>query len=418
MLVGYYFLYRKYIYAVIDPLFLFVLATSFASVLVIEVVVEEKDIWHFFACQAALILGFYVAYKKLAPADGLSGDTVYGFTDQKTLEWTTYVLLSIYIVANIIVAYTKGFALLSDAPTESKVANFQGGFGIFRKINWGVGIFISSSFLFLYLIQSKSKYLYFLLIVAGFTALEGSKGSLLRIVIAAGLVFYHPAFWEKRRLLQRLKIYTPVALIAVLGVVFTVLVKENDGASEAFVAFIRRLLYGGDVVLYFYTPQNADYFANFTSLDYFVRLINPITGFFRIQPYQEALGNVMVENIRPPGVIVDVTVGPNTPFYIEGLIYFGYWGGIIYSFVVGLVYALMRVYYFSIVRSNAFFFVFAASFLQLVTGMLTDVNLAVTQTFDMIFFSLPVYILVSLYINRSVGLSWVIRKGKRSPLHT
>lgn len=413
LFVIYVLLYKPYIYSFADPIFLFTIATSFSSVLVIEVVQELSDVLHFFICQLAVFIGFRLysinKFGKLLLKTDNNVDN--NFSDKRLLEWTTLVLFTIYFVANIFLAYSKGFTLLSDAPTEAKVANFQNGFGIIRKINWGVGTFLCSSLIFLYIIRKNKIYLGLLFIISIFIILDGSKSSLLRVAIAAGLIFYHPLFETKRAMLVKLKKYSVFFIVALFFVIFTVLLKENDGIDEASIAFLRRLLYGGDVVLFYFNPVNIDYFKDFNLLDYLVRFVNPISGFFRIQPYQEALGNVMIENIRPPGVTLEVIVGPNTPFYVEGRIFFGYFGGVIYSALIGYSYAAVRGFYFSFSKSNAFFFVLMASIVQLLSGLLVDVNLTVTQTFDLLIFSLPVYTIVAFLFDKRLKISWTVLKN-------
>jgi len=409
MLFIYWLLYRKLVYSLVDPLFIFVFTTAFASVLVIEVVPEQRDVNHFFACQFGLWSGIALAYYLKNGAAVMKADNPnqFKFDNIALLKWCTYVALSIYVLSNLIIASTKGFALLSDAPSASRVANFQAGFGVFQKINWGVGTFVSTSLIFMYLYTSKRQFLYPLLIVIIFTALDGSKSSLLRIVIAAGFIFYHPAFSQKREAAKKFQKFIPIALLGIMGVFSTVLLKENDGIDGAALAFIRRLLYSADTVLYFYTPQNLDYFANFSPLAYIDRITNPIFGFLRIQPYQEALGNIMVENIMPPHSVTDVIVGPNTPFYIEGRIYFGFWGAIPYSFLIGYLCGLIRIYYFSIMRSSAFFLVLMGSFCQFANKIVSDINMAITQSFDMFFFVLPIIVVTSLILTGHVALSKV-----------
>lgn len=409
LFIGYLILYRKFIYSIVDPLFIFVFTTAFSSVLVMQVLTSWVDIAHFFLCQISLWLGFLFSNKKKQVLLNNNCNTTFDFKDIRILEYTTYILLFFYVLSNLIVAQVKGFALLSENPSSAKVSYFQNGFGIFRKVNWGIGTFISTSLFFLYLKKNSIWFLYFLLVVILFTSLEGSKSSLLRILFSIGAVFYHPAFKYKRSLLKKFKQYLPLSFAAVLSVFFTVLIKENDTIDNALIAFIRRLLYSADSVLFFFNSANIEYFSKFSFFEYISRLTNPILGFFRIQPYQEALGNIMVENTLPPGVYPDVIVGPNTPFYIEGRIYFGFWGAILYSLLVGYIYGYLRSYYFSIVSANAFVFVYLSSFVQLANAIIIDINLAVTQTFDLTFFVIPVFVLISFLLTKKITLHPLVR---------
>ena len=397
----FYILYKRYIFSIIDPLFIFIFTTSFASVLALNVLSDIKDIAHFFICQFFLFLGFLILQKKHPYSDQINYRYVV-FNDSKVLMLTVYLSLTLFIIGNSILFFTKGFALLSDTPSNSKVENFQDGFGLFRKINWALGGFVTIGLLFLYFTTSQRKYLYFLLIVVFFTALEGSKGSLLKILTAFAFLAYHPYFKDKKSLLKPFNKYIPVGIICILFITFSVLLKENNDNEQAFFAFIRRLLYSGDSMLFYYTPINENYFSHYTFLDYPAYILNTILGFLRIAPYKEAFGNIMVENVVPSFSKANVIVGPNTPFYIEGKIFFGYYGAFVHSFSIGLVYSFFRRLFFSTTGGSAFSFVFICTLCLLAGNILIDTSLFVTILFDTCFWILPIYTLSCFIINKRI----------------
>lgn len=417
LLIIYLFLYKKFIYSIVDPLFIWVLTTSFGSVLAIQVIPGLPDIIHFFGCQLSLWAGFVLAYNR-PNANRLVDNELqatYTFSDQDLLRWFTYAAFFVYLFSNMIIAYSKGFALFSDTPTESKIANFQNGFGIFRKINWSIGTFVLTAFIYMYILKRRIIDLSFLIIVIFLGSLDGSKASFLRVALAAGVILYHPSFSGRKVALKTLKKYVPLFLGITMTIFFSVLLKENNGISEAGLAFIKRLLYTADSVLYYYTPVNIDYFDSYSFGDYLVRITNPILGFFRLQEYQEAPGNLMVENLSLPGSLPSVTVGPNAPFFIEGRIYFNFWVAFPYSMIIGYLYASTRIYFFSLQRSSAFYYIFVASFMQLAIALITDVNLAITQLFDLFFFVAPFYVVISLLLTRKVKISvfpFVVSRSK------
>jgi len=403
----YLLMYYRFIYSVIDPLFLFVFTTSFASVLAIYVVPSTQDLIHFFGCQVAVWIGFVIAHRQTNYSFVGIGQPgrVYSFSNKSLLRWSTYLFLTVFILSNFIIGYVKGFALLSDAPSTAKFSNFQEGFGLFRKMNWALGTFSIISLVFMYLIDGKKIDILFIAIVTFFSSLEGSKGALLQIAVSAGVVFYHPAFSDKRSILKKFQRYMPLILTGVMGIVFTVLLKENDGLEGAFLAFIRRLLYTSDSLIYFYTPINIAYFNDYSFSDYISRLVNPILGFLRLQPYQEALGNTLYDNLRPPDFTAEsITVGPNIPFYMEGRIYFYYLGAFPYSMLVGYLYGSVRTYFFSLTRTSAFYFVFMGSFCHFAQAIIIDSNLAVTQLFNLFFFTIPLFILLSFILTGKLTL--------------
>lgn len=400
--LAFWLFYRRYIFSVADPLFIFVVTSTFASVLVIEVVDDPRNIAHYFFCQFFAWAGFALVQQHTgnpslqAPTEG-----VY-FTDITLLRYSCYVLFCIYFLSNLIILRTKGFALLSDTPSEAKVANFQAGFGIFRKINWAVGGVASAGLLFLFLLRKKRQDLVLLLIVIGLTALEGSKGALLRYAVMAALFIYHPVFSQQKQFRQQIKKYTPVAAVAIFGIFFTVLARENENSEAVLLAFVRRLLYGADGLLFFYAPANVDYFARYSWVDFPTYVINPILGFLRLAPYQEAFGNIMVENTLPPGVSMDVIVGPNSAFYTEGQVFFGYYGAFVYSFLLGCLASWFRSIYFSLRSGSAFLLVFLSVIYQFSSAILVDLKLFITQAFDAILLVLPIYVLVCFIKNGKI----------------
>ncbi len=403
----YYLCYRRYIYSILDPLFVYVFTLSFSSVLVIFMLADRPEyVVHFFLCHMFFFVGFTaVSYwlrdlkQQVPPVQDPAS-----FFDYITLRRVVYSLFTFYLLANIILFYTTGFALLSDEPTTAKVENFVKGFGIIQKINFSVGSFLTAGFLFLLLTEVRRLDLILFLIVILCTALEGSKSSLLRILTTFALLMHHPLFRHKRQVMSAFKLAAPIGLIAVFGVFFTVLLKENADSEQALFAFVRRLLYGADSILYFYLPVNEQYFARFHFWEYPMHFFDQILGFLRLVIPEEALGNVMVMNAFPD--MAGTIVGPNTPYYIEGQIYFGYFGAFIYSIVVGGCYAFIRQYFFHARYFSAFWFVLFCSICHQASALSVEVTLFITLAFDTCFFVVPVYLFMSLAIQGKL----IIRK--------
>lgn len=410
-----YVLYRRYIYSIIDPLFWHIFNTTFGSVLVLEVLDDPRRVIHYFICQLCLFAGFaFVQERTGNPSIASSLENNSNFKDIDTLRCTVYALLAIYVFANLFLLSTKGFALLSDSPTDAKVANFRQGFGIIRKINWAMGGIAATGFTFLYLIRRRNRDLLCLALIMALTALDGSKGALVKFVICFGLFTQHPFFRGVYILPKSIKWLAPLVVIGLFGTVATVLLKENTDTDAALFAFLRRLLYNADGVLYYYQPENLQYFAKYDATDFLPHILNPILGFFRITPYQEAFGNVMVDNVLPRGLVMDVIVGPNSTFYLEGQIFFGYFGAFIYSFILGCIYSRMRSFYFSLTSSSAFFLIMINQIYQFAGALFGDVVLYVTQVFDTCFLCIPIYLLVCFALKGKV----IFRRIRFSKRHS
>jgi len=396
--VIYYLAYRRYIFSIFDPLFIYVFTISFASVLVVFTLTDKTQyLIHFFACHLFYFLGFTFSESKFSSWYEHKKNRIFQpkeFDDNYSLQLTIYTLFGIYVLANIIMFYTTGFAFLDDDPTRAKVENYMNGFGIILKINWGIGGFLSAGLLYLILNWKQRSAMAMLLVVVFFTALEGSKSSLLRILITFGLLATHSLFSSNQRILQWFYRLAPIGLIILMSVFFAVLFKENQDSEQAAFAFVKRLLYGADSILFFYLPENEQYFSTYHFWQYPAHLFNQILGFLRLVNVNEAMGNIMVLNTLPSSY-TGVIVGPNTPYYIEGQVYFGYYGAFAYSFLIGAIYAFVRVYFFNSPYRTAFWFVLAACICQQAMFLSIEVTLFLTQAFDTCFFVLPVYVLVN-----------------------
>lgn len=395
----YFLAYKRYIYSILDPLFIYVFTISFSSVLIIYTLDERSAyLIHFFLCQFFLYIGFVVTVHWLRnySRQELHIKFPNEFFDFETLRIVVYLLFAFYFLANIVLFYTTGFALLNDDPTVAKVENFTKGFGIIRKINTSIGSFLTAGLLFFVLAKIRWIDVFTLFIVIILTALEGSKSSLLRILITFVLLANHQLFIHKKEILGKIKLIIPLGILAVFGIFFTVLFKENSDYEQVTFAFIRRLLYGADATLYFYLPVNEQYFAQFHFWQYPSHLFNQILGFLRLVVSNEAFGNIMVANAFPS--MTSTIVGPNTPYYIEGQIFFGYYGAFIYSAFVGGCYAFIRQYFFYTRYYSAFWLILICCICQQASGLYVEVTMFITSAFDTFFFVLPVYLVVTLSI--------------------
>lgn len=403
--VVYFLCYKRYIYSILDPLFIYIFTLSFSSVLVILTLSDKPAyVAHFFICHAFLFSGFFLVTYKLKHyrQSVLLINSSSQFFDYKTLRLVVYTLFALYFLANVVLFYTTGFALLSDDPSIAKFENSIKGFGVIRKINFSVGSFLSAGLLFFILIGFRWFDIFLLLVVVIFTGLDGSKSSLLRILITFVLLKHHQLFRYKHEIFSKLKLIAPLGIIAVFSIFFTVLLKENVNSEQTVFAFVRRLLYGADSTLYFYLPVNEQYFSQFHFWQYPGHLFDQILGFLRIVVPKEAFGNVMVANALPD--MNGVIVGPNTPYYIEGQIFFGYYGAFIYSAAVGGCYAFIRQYFFYTTYYSAFWMVLLCCICEQASFLNIEVTLFITQMFDTLFFVMPVYLVINLLAHGKLKL--------------
>lgn len=238
---------------------------------------------------------------------------------------------------------SAGIPAFSDNPTLAKGELYQGSFGFVRRLNWGLGVFALFGSLLLYFRHATAIWLIATVMLLGVAALGGGKGSLLNAVFVVGLTMAHPRSsidGARARLGRRALItLSPLAVVAALAI----LLVEAGSPSGALQRLLIRLFYFGDIMLYW---SDADIRREFLSLyrpaDYPGHLLNPLLGLFRIVEYKSPIGNDIVSYSLGVGEEISAVLGPNTPFYIMGPIFFGPAGGLVYAFLTGCVFGWLR----------------------------------------------------------------------------
>ena len=407
----YYILYRKYIYSILDPLFFHTWGTGFSGVLVINVITDQRYIIHYFVCQLFLFIGFIVIQKQ-----NLFHNTTKAalhFYDRNILANTAYAVFGIYIIANLYVFAFQGAALFSDDPF-ARVTLYGHGFGFVKDINRGAGGFLSAGFIILYITKPKRIYLLLTAILAFFTALEGSKSATLHILIIGVALIYHPFAIGSQNIVNNLKKYVPILILVITVLFFAVLSKSYN--SDLFLAFITRLLYGADCVLYFYLPSNEYLQTTYHPLDFISYSVNPVLSFLRLVPAVEPFGTTTVQNARLGLIKDDTLLGPNTPFYIEGQIFFGYYGAFIYSFFIGCLDSFLRKFFFSLSGGSYFLLALSASFFYDSALALIETSLFTVYIMDTCLLVLPVYVVVNFVTRRKIVFrKWQFGASYKNP---
>lgn len=382
--------YKRYIFSIYDPLTLFVVEMSFSSVLMITTVSNALYLFQFFSFQFLFWLGFISVRpyaKKITNAN-----IHYSKYNILFLEHLTMIFFFIFIVANAYYFIKVGIPILSQNPTVFKVASFEGGLGIIRRINWGMGVFIACASIVISIIGiHKKTFLSIFLILMIITSMGGAKGALLAYVFILAYMTQQYSL-KNYDLVKKYKKYIGVIFVLAFIVAMTILYIENNGMKEVFFAFLNRLLYFGDVVLYYYQPDVMHYFENYTPFDYIYRLLNPIFGMFRLVPYENPLGYVMVILTLTTETLPTV-MGPNSPFYIEGHLYFGLFGGMLYSFVIGFIVAFLRKKFFAHRILNLVVFIYIFVLTINILDLPMDSSYFVSKIFDTFLFTLPIVII-------------------------
>jgi hypothetical protein len=356
----------------------------------------------FILFQIAFFLGLYTTSHYLNHKNYFNKSVKISKNSIKKLSHLTIIIFIIVLVVNIIIFLKTGFAIFSDNPTVSKVDNFTDGMGIYRRILWSIGTLSIIGSIILILVRYKIQLFSTILIILIIISMgSGSKGALLIFIFYIYILSNHPLF-NLLSISKKMRKYLKILFFLAISIALTVLTIENGNFEKAIFMLFNRLLYNGDVVLYYYNSNIHEYFSNYDFFKYLHDIFNGPLAMFRLVPYELPLGFVMVREFNNGNLPFDSILGPNTPFYIVSDLYFGPIIGIFYSMFVGFVIAFSR-YLFLKTRSNLVTLLLMTWLYMSSFTLIIEAPLFVTRLFEMILFLTPILIILQLVYFNSKG---------------
>jgi hypothetical protein len=229
--------------------------------------------------------------------------------------------------------------------------------------------------------------------------MHGSKGGIIGAIAIFWYLYQQNNIWSdstifiKKFIRSKIKYFLVITLVLFLSIVM----KESEIEGQDLIFSIGfRLMEFGDIMLYYKTQLVRDYFVNFNLVEFILYEFNGILGMLRLTPYYEPLGYQMVKAYwSSSSLFDDVVLGPNTVFFVKGHVFFGYVGGILYSFVMGVFSAYFRKRIIEIKIKNIFIYAIAVYVFFQIPGFLKEFSQALSTTFDFVFYLGPI-ILFSL----------------------
>lgn len=322
-------------------------------------------------------------------------------TNILTLKIYTYIICILYLVSNSYIFISKGIPLLSDVPTEDKISVFEGN-GLLRRISF-LGNIIPINLILLICISKRNNKtnICLLIIYSIFKLLLGSKGSIV------GLIFPLYYFITQKNLFKihlNFKKYTKyfivIGLIA-LSAIFSIVSRESEAeGGNIWYSLGFRLMEFGDVMLYYSSNVVQDAFNNKNILNFVPDELNGILGMLRLTPYNEPLGFLMVKAFNRMNF--DTVTGPNTLFLVKGHIYFGFIGGLLYSYCCGFLFTKLRQYFFQMQIRDIFWYSMVAYAFFNCMGLLRESSGFISNLFDYCFYTFPI-LFISEIISRLYG---------------
>ncbi len=339
-----FFIFRKQIFSFFDPLLYYILTQAFSIELGIIQITDFGYLTNFLFCQLFFALGFNFFARKIRK-NNIIDDTALSFERNEYKFWFYFTICGFFIVvlANLYLIYVQGIILFSDDPTKGKVSAFEGGGGIgaIRRINWGLLNLVSLSAVFIY-IKTKNRYFLLMLLILIFISVSGgSKSSLLVYIALLAFLGQFKTINQSNTFKFVNKVKIPLLIIGGLLALF-IIGANTSGLNDSVLGLGIRFLYFGDILFYYYKPDAVTHFQQLGFLDFLKYEFNSLFGILRITEYLPPLSFEMVQYSFTNNQSRDVVTGPNLPFYVKGHIFFGRFGSLIYSFLVGAFIAFFR----------------------------------------------------------------------------
>lgn len=333
--------FKKYFLSIFDPLlFSFFFSIIGASTMLFLFIINKLE-WKYFLfyllSQGAFFFGFLLFNPINTKKINRENHKQYSILTIKYF----YLITSILLIAFQLFIYVfKGIPLFM----ESRL-NVIGGDTLFKFYNRLKDVFnIPVMLLMFYFIFSKEnnffkKYSFFVLLFAIVSnILNGSKSALMSLVM---IYFVFSIFQLKNNESKSFNILRKhtkkIFIFALLGAIIVVIFSEETTNPLFFILY--RIFIGGDS---FFMTFPYGTIENFVSRDnWFINLFaSPLSLLGIISPNDvpSPLGfDIMAYHNK-----ANLFKGPNPRHNILGYVYIGYYGGIVFSFIIGLFFSFIR----------------------------------------------------------------------------
>ena len=376
--------YRPFVISILDPLNVFIIAMIADAILMFGLDWDASMKVEFTFFIIFFWIGFALAGKVSA------NNPVIRFDDNALQELEIVLLFAsvTIVIANVYLGFTEGFPIFSAEPSEAKVTAYTGGLGLIRHVNQGPYLFLCcGSTLMIAMGRKRKLALSMLVITSAFVALSGAKGALLPVLFVQAFVMNHKGLAQSVKYSKKFKKFAIPSVGAAVAVAITVVTRENGGFTGGILFLAKRILFFGDVILFYYSRRGAiPELVGVGPFDYVHYLVDPILGMFRIVDYA---------SIRPPlGTIIsdsDLGFGPNAQYFVRADIFFGPILGCIYCLALGYLIGAFRNRFFTFRPRNAMTFVFSLLLAVSALNAAIESSLFFSVCADTIFFFVPLW---------------------------
>ena len=339
---------KKHIYSIFDPLFFMMILGTCAYSTVFYLYhfnfINDYYFYSFIFTQLLFFIGF-ILNKPITKKDFANCNKVF-ITHKATPAIFIYMFSSfLFVITQLIVYYVSGIPLLM----ASRLEIFTGGSGyeFLGRIIYVTSI-ISLSFAIYRILFIRKKIIhhlwdYFIIVFSLLVAvLSGGKAAILSIIFIMFLTtFFSRKITNDTYIIKKInKIGIIFFLMAVPASLFTIYVQSGlENINEIVISLALRFIHTGDI-FFMSLPYDVLNQLNINA-NGFEALFKSILGAFRIVEWSDLPINLGLQ-VFGYHHDTDLITGPNARHNIFGLFYFGFWGSMLFSFLLGFIFGFVR----------------------------------------------------------------------------
>ena len=386
------FILKRQIFSILDPILLNVFLISIYSTTTLFMYIlgytSNYYLLNYILCYFLLMIGLNINGKNNIRKDIKQ---VY-FTEDKLFY---YISLVIFLVSKFYIIIKNGIPLFAE---NADRALFYSNVGI-EKVLSDIFMLVVLFFIIEKLNISgknyiKNKFNIILLIVIFFIFItDGSKSNFYSLIIS---FFIYRYYFTKKN------VSFPIVLIPIIIGVFLLIIyiKSNYVLEDAINATLIAIINRGDTYVYVYSSDYID-ISRFFNGDIFIFIRDlvyiPLSSFKLIVPTE---GMEFFSQRIERYIYSDYgTLGPNAIYNLMALVYLGFWGSIVYSFITGFLISWIRNKFTKIINLKNCFVRYIVFILQLnIVSMISAPTLAIGNSVHYIIIPAFIYCIIYIYI--------------------
>ena len=325
----YWIFYRKLYRNIIDPLNFTILSAAFAISAPIFMLYENMIITEYY---------FYLGIiSELTFLLGMRLFVNFKFGHKKTIKYKDEAIIKdfvliyscIYFSVKIIMYISYGVPLFDFSNhVDARLAN-----GLLTKLSDAYSSVTLFVLLYSIVYMRKRKYIILFLLYASTMILDGSKVALIGVFFS----YFYICLYREQFGIKIYKINKKFLLFFIPALIFMALLTlvTYNGYSYYFALlnFLARIAGNGDIFIFAYNGDILDYIIQ--NNDFVTVFVNHYLATLRLIPQEEYLGDIGYLMSSTIYNSIYATAGPNARHNIFGLVCFGAYGSLIYSFLLG-----------------------------------------------------------------------------------